>query len=902
MYDGQKLKLSHREAEAETRRQLQNVGIPKPKIDAVVEHLEKARKEIAKSFAGDIATREDLIESGWYTPNPDGNHWKVLRCRMSESGLAEAADTIDRESTSIVAACAEPFRREDKRKGLVIGNVQSGKTANYAAVIAKAVDAGYGLVIVLAGLHNNLRAQTQMRLDRDLGVEDYPQLWYRLTAPDADMGNAEVRNAESIASRAQSQPSYGGPSSSGAQTVLAVVKKNKSRLENLLRFLQAISEDVRESKLPVLIIDDESDQATPDSSSVGAKETTAINRLVRQIWSEVRNGTYIGYTATPFANVFMSSEDELGDGYGVDLYPDDFIFTTKTPDTYFGAERLFGASADDPSEWADGRPDVIRFIPDEDRELLVPTSTTGDLEPPQMTESLRDAIKWFIVATAIRRTRGQQDKHSTMLVHTTHRIEPHFQTQTVIDAMLKPLKTKALDGDVSAFRDVFMTEVNRAGRLYRGHAPAPTWKAVEAEIPSVLRMLRTVVDNSKARQEDRLDYTTSAQTVIVIGGGTLSRGLTLEGLFVSYFTRTSRTYDTLLQMGRWFGYRHGYEDLQRIWLSDGLEEDYRHLALVEEEMRGEVRRLIANGDKPKDITVRIRQHPGRLQITNSNKMKNVQEVETDFEGYRMQTYLFDLENPDILDANLNLTRRLLCQIARHACSHVSGENARLFTDIQLPVIENFVTRFTASQMNDDLRKSAMKWARAKLANSAWNVVLVGGNGPENTLEETGFPVKTVTRAPIKGLDHRFPHRINFRTLMTGNDFAIDLAMQGYRPNGGKSAAIGELKRARQSAEWGNGRGLLALYPISRNSKPQGVSTTRQSMTKAFEKIERPHLAMPDDETKPIMACAVIMPWDVNHQIANKGTFVGVPRGNELFDEPDKYNEPLPEDREKDYSS
>lgn len=882
--------MSRNEAEEETRRQLKKYVTDKSKLDAVFENFEQIRRQATTISLSDIdiATREDLLERGWYSPDAEGPLWGSLRERMLNSDLADAVDTIDKESFSIVAAAAEPMQRGDKRKGLVIGNVQSGKTANYASVIAKAVDAGYKFVIVLAGLHNNLREQTQMRLDRDLGVEDGPMQWHRLTPPDDDFGRGEERNAETIAS--------------GSSPVLAVVKKNRYILEHLLRFLQGISIEVREKSFPILIIDDESDQATPDASKENAEDTTTINRLVRGIWSEVRNGTYIGYTATPFANIFMSSEDPLDDGHGVDMYPDDFIYAMKTPEAYFGAEKLFGAASDDPNHWSAGHPNVVRDIPNDDKELLLPSRRNGSQRSPQMTSSLENAVKWFVIASAIRRTRGQKDKHSSMLVHTTREVEPHFLTQKIIDDMLEALRLRALDEDVSAFRDIFMSEVNKAHELYEGDAPAPTWNAVAAEIPTVLHRLRTVVDNSKARPEDRLNYTKGPQTVIVIGGGTLSRGLTLEGLFVSYFTRSSNTYDTLLQMGRWFGYRHGYEDLQRIWLSEGLEEDYRHLALVEAEMRDEVRRLIANGDKPKDITVRIRQHPGRLQITNPNKMKNAEPVRTNFEGYRMQTYLFDLQDPQVLDQNLDLTKRFLRQIGEHAVPESSSDRARLFTGVDLAAIQSFVTEFKTDSMNDELRVSAMKWAREQLPDTEWNVVLAGGNGPENTLKDTGFAVKTVTRAPISGIDHRFAHRINIKTLMTGDDYVIDLVLQGYRAEGKKKATLRELKRVRRDPEWGAGHGLLVLYPISRNSSPQRNSQARQPMADALRNIGHPELATPGDESQPIMACAVIMPSDIKNQIRDKATYVGVPRNPEIFDEESDFEGQMPGDREKDYTT
>lgn len=355
-----------------------------------------------------IARKQDLKEIGWYQGVPDGGVWEALRERMLGSGLADAIGQIDVSTEEIVASMAEPYVDNDRRCGLVIGNVQSGKTANYSAVIAKALDSRYKFVIVLSGIHNNLRKQTQKRLERDLGVLSDSQDWYRLTNADGDFGRAHAGNATAIVAK--------------HNRVLAVVKKNSSRLRNVLSFLRNLDSQTKKNT-PFLIIDDESDQATPDSSAGVDDDPTAINRLMRELWAEVRNGTYIGYTATPFANVFMNPNSSERDGLE-ELYPSDFVKAMPTPSDYFGAERIFGSTmrperGNDPSS-----PDVVRMIPNDEVRLISPRGkNAGHAEPP-VTNSLETAIRWFIVASAVRRVREQHGEHSTMLIHTTHRVDP----------------------------------------------------------------------------------------------------------------------------------------------------------------------------------------------------------------------------------------------------------------------------------------------------------------------------------------------------------------------------------------------------------------------------------------------------------------------------------------------
>ena len=575
----------------------QNADLVFAKADMLIDQA--ALNTILTSTA-DPATQlvaiEQAKESAWYEgPGEDpASLWHGLGIRLGESLDEATVESIDRSSTEVVSLMADPNMPNIRKKGLVVGYVQSGKTANYAAVIAKAVDAGYRMIIVLAGMHNNLRRQTQVRLDRDLDKHR----WVQLTDSDAD-----------FTSQANTHSLVSGPSNK----LIAVVKKNSHRLSHLRDWLRACGSSLK--SCPILIIDDEADQATPNSPTT-ANPQTAINKLVREIWELVPQGTYVGYTATPFANVFMDPDDEQ------ELYPSDFIRSLPLSPDYFGAERLFGRHALDSEDDPDDGLNVARDVPESDTTALAVSGKDKDRWEAVLPESLQEAARWFLIATAIRRVRGQY-KHSSMLVHFTHFVEPHFRMAETLRGWLRQ-EIKGLKSGASHDHHA-LWEREKAAVTDVGEPEMPAWTAILPALIQITSETRVVVDNGQS--QDRLDYDREdeygnpiTETVIAVGGGTLSRGLTLEGLVVSYFTRTSSTYDTLLQMGRWFGYRPGYEDLPRIWLPEELVEDFRFLALVEADMCREIETMAAQLQSPKEIGLRIRSHPGRLEITAKAKM------------------------------------------------------------------------------------------------------------------------------------------------------------------------------------------------------------------------------------------------------------------------------------------
>jgi hypothetical protein len=791
------------------------MGVPMSELASSVDSIrrEGRRNMLLDSPPGvyDHSVTAEARMAGWYTGSEDGDEiWPRLRVRLESGSLGDVVAEVDKASKKVVAHLADPHIQSLKKRGLVIGYVQSGKTANYTAVMAKAADAGYRLFIVLSGLHNNLRRQTQVRLTSDLVDHD----WVPLTSDIADFGN--VVNGAAFLSR-------------GVMSI-AVVKKNQSRLRSLRDWLRDIPEPIRR-RVPVLLLDDEADQATPNSAAA-REQLTRINQLVRQIWAEIPTGTYVGYTATPFANIFMDPNDEE------ELYPADFIIDLPRPDAYFGAERVFGREPLDDADDPDPGLDMVRDVSDDDAELLKPPSKKDTREnfDPELPGSLIDATTWFLVATAIRRARGERAAHSSMLVHTTHYIAPHFAMKERLNDLLEAFRVSWDQENHSPFLTSFDNEATRAAEV--ATEPLPMWSQVEQELANVLRDVRVVVDNGSS--DDRLDYNRVAdsepvaETVIAVGGGTLSRGLTLEGLVVSYFTRTSNTYDTLLQMGRWFGYRPGYEDLPRIWMQPSLALEFKFLSLVEEEIRQDMHHMERMRVTPREMGVRVRAHPGRLAIVARNKMHHADIVRVSYSGERNQTFIFDETNPEIIAANHGAVVDFLAACRETSPMSKAPKAPRWsFADIPAAKVVSFINSYRFHPDQSGMRADHMiGWIQRVALDSPWNVVVIGSDKvhkrPDGTIVSLGEVdlelaelVPAVNRAPLIN-----PPRgtANIKALLSHGDWFADLDPEDVK-------ALGDMPKKDPRGvrrKLSDGRGLVIVYPISKDSIPMGAASRTRS--------------------------------------------------------------------------
>jgi hypothetical protein len=553
----------------------------------------------------------------------DWFYWDRYRKHLLKKGFPpHVVVTLDRLTDKIVDHLEDPLKKGNwARKGLVVGHVQSGKTANYTGLVCKAADAGYRVIIVLAGTLNSLRNQTQERIDADFigwctrdkkhigastfGTDRRPVCF---TTSVEDF-KKQTANAIAMGLSALNEP------------VVLVIKKNKSTLENLHAWLKDNNQHNLQN-FPMLLVDDEADQASINTNKED-KDPTTINLAIRNLLSLFTRSSFVGYTATPFANIFVDpeTEDEMENGELYrDLFPRDFILSLDPPDNYVGPLRLFMDGAD---------LDCIRDILD--NEDFLPIKHKIEFIPEQLPDSLRRAICCFILASAIRLLRGQAGKCHSMMVNASRFTKVQNILAGLILELVKqlkqsianyaalPPKSALQNNDILMLHEVFAGEFSSLGF---------SWPEIQKKLREAADPIQVIVVNSSS--QETLDYSVrnypNGRSIIAVGGLGLSRGLTLEGLITSYFLRNSIMYDTLMQMGRWFGYRDDYADVCRIFMTPAANSWYSHIADATEELRRDFKSMERAKLTPKEFGLRVRSHPTSLIVTARNKMRTGRKV------------------------------------------------------------------------------------------------------------------------------------------------------------------------------------------------------------------------------------------------------------------------------------
>jgi hypothetical protein len=748
----------------------------------------------------------------WYPgPNDETDtYWPALRTFFgSELGWTEdRVRPVDKASSKVVAYTPRPELPMWTSKGLVVGYVQSGKTTNFTSVIAKAADVGYKLVIVLSGIHNGLRRQTQERLDQQLR-ELVPTAWLTLTDQTQDFRPPSMQSTALLHNQ-------------DSKVALCVAKKNKTVLKRLDAWLEDAAKQRVLADLPVLVIDDEADQASV--------ETKSINPLIRQILAKLPRCTYIGYTATPFANILI-------DPAAGDLYPENFILNLPRPEGYFGSERIFGRDLVEGDE-ANGVDldgfDMVRLIDDDEIESLRPAGRKAEATfEPDITASLETATRWFWLATAARRARGDVG-HSTMLVHTSVKIAVHEGFKDPLINLRDSTLRRLRRGDDTLFDELealWKTETARVPATDFPGLPVTSFSDVVKQLDDVIGSTRVVLDN--CRSEDRLDYSTPGQIAIAVGGATLSRGLTLEGLVVSFFVRAAQAYDTLLQMARWFGFRHGYEDLPRIWMTDQLQQWFRHLATVEHEIRLDIDRYEQQGLTPTEFGVRIRTHPV-LRVTA--KMGAYKPAYASYGGRRIQTRYFTENDRDWLRTNLDAADTLIRDVrAASGIGEQLANAAMLYRDVEADLVERFLGSYRSHRESPDLdRDLVLKYIRKQRQQGAlglWSVaVMAGADKIHGSVTLGGLPFPRISRAKLRGTG---PERADIKTLMSKDHRVVDLDMT---PKEARAKNESELMDARNLHPVARNRGLLLLYPIDPRSEPDPSNIKTRTALEAVDDV------------------------------------------------------------------
>jgi hypothetical protein len=781
----------------------------------------------------------------WYSgPTTPAKFWGALRreFEQTEEWAADRVELLDNASSAVVAHTPRPDTKKFQSRGLVVGYVQSGKTTNFTSVIAKLADEKYGLVIVLSGIHNGLRRQTQIRLDHQLTALNEKD-WHTLTTEDHDF----VIPAASAVSTLTS-----------GKVALAVVKKNPVVLQRLIKWLKAGETKRVLQDLKVLVIDDEADQASV--------ATGRINPLIIDLLDLFPRASYVGYTATPFANVFI-------DPVSKDLYPKDFILNLPRPDGYFGTEMIFGrdiVEGDDTESAPDGH-DMVRHVPDADVKLLRPVGKAAEPNfAPTLTEELRTAVTWFWLATAARRARGSVDS-STMLIHTSVKIAVQESYKPLLEQLRKDALRAVNETDaatIEKWKELWLQETSRVPAEDFGREQN-SFSEVFDRLPGVLQSTTVILDNY--RSDERLDYSGEPVVAIAVGGNTLSRGLTLEGLVVSFFIRAATAYDTLLQMGRWFGFRTGYEDLPRIWMTPGLELAFRHLATVEREMRDDIDYYQRQNLRPTDVAVRIRTHPS-LSITS--KMGAAQAARVSYAGRRIQTRYFYREDADWLSANIAAASDLVDDASKTGVRDSSGR-AVLFRDVRSTVVLAFLRQYRVHPDSPDVDpKQLVEYIQKQIADEDspsleyWTVAVMTGDHEVVKLGGEDFP--TIIRSR---LNDESDERADIKTLMSKRDRVLDLS------NGtqvAKTAPEPLLVQLRNDDSVHRDRALIVIYPIQAYSEPE-----KSKSSPLNERATR----VPMDAVEPVIGLGLVFPGDIGGGTSVTHMAVDL-RGLESVDEND----------------
>jgi hypothetical protein len=628
---------------------------------------------------------------------------------------------------------------------MVMGHVQSGKTTNYSALICKAADAGYKFIILLAGITNSLRSQTQERLDETfIGKKSIFHSTAQIAMPISTYATIKRFPAYGTSRDQDFNKRAAGVIFSLAahsEPVIFITKKNKGPLGSLQNWLK---EQAHGDKItgPLLLIDDEADNASINTAK-NPNETTAINGGIRKILNLFERSSYVGYTATPFANIFIDPDYDqqmLSD----DLFPRHFIKELDPPSSYVGAARVF-------ADAGDLRPRMVETV--DDYQSVLPLEHKRDLNIRELPPTLYSAIRVFVLTRSIRVLRGQGKKHCSMMINVSrfndvqekilglvYEYLQKLRNSVVVSSGLAPGKIK--DGNIEDLQNDFEKEFGSCGFGFSDVL------RVAAEAVATITVATINMKGGK------LDYQQNIQTglhVIAIGGLALSRGLTLEGLTVSYILRNTAASDTLMQMARWFGYRPDYEDICRVYLPENSLNHYIYIHEAIEELRSEVRRMQVTGLTPRDYGLKVRQSPAAIRITAANKMRTASSITLaqDYSCRHIEGHSL-INDAAINSRNLESVRALVAWLDSNRAIHSTGPE--MWTTVPGVRVLELLKSFRFPESHADLGRISADASlvqdyisdrlNAELAN--WDVAIphpARGESRADVIQNHSFPLR-----------------------------------------------------------------------------------------------------------------------------------------------------------------
>jgi len=806
-----------------------------------------AAKKMADEMS--VAATRPLVVVGLNETEPDvrvplveHTAWQMYRAHLVRQDWKKAAvDGIEDSALHILRRMRRNTAGKGPVKGLVVGHVQSGKTANMAGLISMAADYRYNLFIVLSGTLENLRVQTRNRLVKDLNHPGHLS-WKAIEHPSA---------SSQPGARAQDMQFHLG----SRDRHLIVSLKNASRLEALIAWIS--KHRLCMQQMRIVVIDDEADQGGINTLNVSTEERSKINSLIVKLVNlPVQSVNYVAYTATPAANF-------LNEGPGESLYPEDFIVALQQSDEHFGPVQIFGLP-----ETGRLPLGIVRDVSGED---LVALGKLHKGDSETLPDSLEEATLWFLCCVAAMRYQGIR-KPISMLIHTSaaqrHHAAVHTALrefldgcksagQTFLDRCASVWEARTADLDPQSFAERFPMYGRIASlREY------PNFNSFSAELSGLLATITAIqldeefepkyhsgihvcVDNcanngiTDENEVRRLFYPDpehsqvpdTATAFIVIGGGTLSRGLTIENLVSTFFLRASAQADSLMQMGRWFGYRKGYELLPRIWMPEATREKFEFMTLAEEDLRDDLQRFMYLGARPSEFGPRVRVHPSVswMRPTAKNRMQSTVTAEYDFSGVNRQTTLFHdgLGAAEIHRKNRNRTEAFLSE----AGTVTAGQgNSLVWPSVDVAKVINFLREFRfhpGSQFFSDI-EPFLGWLETQAVKAGynhWNVVVAGSApGDKRNWVLPGGLVGMVSRSRI--VADRGDGAVSIGALRDPRDLLADAGTEAW---GKANGILNNFNVGRLRDESGvGGTPQLLLYLIDRQSKPQRAASQRDS--------------------------------------------------------------------------
>lgn len=670
----------------------------------------------------------------------------------------KVVQTMKENLFAITDLLGDPNGEHFKRKGLIVGDVQSGKTANYVGLMNLATDAKYKVIVVLTGTTNTLREQTQIRIEEGLGIAGGRKGVKTIRNSDYEFHNLDPVYLTSIESdfTRKSQNNFQASIETTTVPIVLVTKKNVSALKNIYGWLDEYSRKKGNTHIDssLLLIDDEADFASVNTKD--EEDPTSINKKIREILELFTRSSYIGFTATPYANIFIDP-DNKDDMERQDLFPKDYIYVLGESSEYVGVQSIFSED----EELATNKHMLVQLQEDE-VETYLPLKHKKMDNFCHLSESMKEAIHLFFIANVVRDLREHKMSHRSMLLNISRFTNMHEKIKTVVVDYVERLKKDIrLYGKLPYEEALEIESIKNIQKSYQNYYAEKLsddypFEEILSNMNDSIYRIKVAIVNGKEKEVNYLGKEDEGERVIVIGGFALSRGLTLEGLMISYYFRNSVMYDSLLQMGRWFGYRNGYEDLCRIFMTPKAISDFTFIALATKELKEDLAYNAKRGLTPLEFGVKVRSGQVGLIITARNKMGAAHNITADvnFSKDLVETTVMNVSNEEKNAKNKQVIMEFV-EENKNKITHdmypgrKEGRGIRGLEKAQvISLIEQFIAEETSSRYDGSLM---IKWLRENDDSlKLWDLVFVTGENEDVRFDYgNGINGPTSNRTVIK---------------------------------------------------------------------------------------------------------------------------------------------------------